>query len=126
MNPKPGWVRYMENIYAMIERVNFLNDVKENEKNEAAEMLQGEICAFVAHEGQVSTDECPNTWRTYVLLREGNVLIRNDDEDEGEEVEVENLILEEMEFLRKFMVDTLNHELQYQEDDIDRYKNLCL
>ena len=127
MNPKPGWVRYMENIYAMLARVDFLDEVRENERKEAAKELHNNVCAFVAHYGQVSTDACPSTCSTYVLLCNGNVLIRKDDEDDNmEEVEVENLSIEEMEALHQFMVDTINHDLQYQEDEIDRYQNLCL
>lgn len=126
MNPKPGWVRYMENIYAMLKRVDFLNDVVESERIKAAEVLQKEIRAFTAHYGQVSTDKCPSTWHLYVLLCDGNILIRKDEDDEGKEVEVINLSLQEMGFLREFMVDTINHNLQYQEGAINRYTNICL
>lgn len=111
----------------MIERVNFLDEIRETERKKAAEQLQKEVCAFVAHYGQVSTDECPSTWRLYVLLCNGNVLIRKDDEDDNmEEFKIENLSLVEMEFIRKFMVDTINHDLQYEEEEIDRYQNLYL
>ena len=103
----------------MLSRVACLDEIREHERKAAAERLQKDICAFVAHYGQTFTDEC-----SYVLLREGNVLIRKDDEDEGEEVEVENLSFEEMEFLRKFMVEHINLDLQYQEDEIDRYIDL--
>ena len=117
----------MENIYDIIEKIKSLDEIRENKRKEAAERLQREICAFVAHYGQVSTDECPSTWLKYVLLREGNVLIRKDDEDDNmEEFEVRNLSLVEMEFIRKFIVDTLNNDLQYQEDEIDRYIDLYL
>ena len=111
----------MKNIYAMLSQVDFLDEIRKNERKAAAERLQKDICAFVAHYGKASTDEC-----SYVLLRDGNILIRKDDEDEGEEVGAENLSLEEMEFLRKFMVERINLDLQYQEDEIDRYTNLCL
>lgn len=84
----------MENIYAMLARVDFLDEIRENEKRKAAEQLQAEICAFVAHYGYASTD-------------------------------VRNLSLVEMEFLHEFMIDTLNNDLQYQEDEIDRYIDLC-
>ena len=116
----------MENIYAMLKRVDFLNDVVESERIKAAEMLQKEIRAFTAHYGQASTDKCPSTWHLYVLLCDGNILIRKDEDDEGKEVEVINLSLQEMGFLREFMVDTINHNLQYQEGAIDRYTNICL
>ena len=126
MNPKPGWVRYMENIYAMLKRVDFLNDVVESERIKAAEILQKEIRAFIAHYGQVSTAECPSTWHSYVLLCDGNILVRKDEYDEGKEVEVIDLSLQEMGFLREFMVDTINHNLQCQEGAIDRYTHICL
>ena len=117
----------MVNIFNMIERVDFLDDVRENERKKAAVQLQAEVCTFVAHYGQVSTDECPSTCHLYVLLCNGNVLIRKDDEDDNmEEFEVGNLSLVAMEFIREFMVSTLKNDLQYQEDEIDRYKNLCL
>ena len=79
----------------MLTRVDFLDEIRENEKKEAAERLHNELYAFVAHYGYA-----------------------------GKEVEVENLTLEEMEFLRKFIVDTLYNDLQYQEDEIDRYIDL--
>ena len=127
MNPKSGWVRNMVNIFNMIERVNFLDEIRETERKKAAVQLQEEIRIFVAHYGQASTDECPSTWHLYVLLCNGNVLIRKDDEDDNmEEFEVGNLSLVEMEFIRKFMVDTINHDLQYIDDEIDRYQNLYL
>ena len=127
MNPKPGWVRNMVNIFDMLSRVDFLDEVRVNERKKAAEMLQNSVCAFVAHYGQVSTDACPSTCSTYVLLCNGNVLIRKDDEDDNmEEVEVFHLNIEEMEFLKKFIVDTLYNDLQYLEDEINRYQNICL
>ena len=127
MNPKPGWVRYMENIYAMLERVDFLDEVRETERKKAAEQLHAEIATFVAHYGYASTDECTITWRTYVLLSDGAFVLRKkDEEDEGESVTIRDLSIEEMEFIRKFMVDTINHDLQYLEDEIERYTNLCL
>ena len=116
----------MVNIFNMLARVDFLDEIRENERRSAAKTLQAELCAFVAHYGQVSTDRCPSTWLLYGLMCNGSILIRKDDEDEGEEVEIKNLSLAEMEFLREFMVDTLNHDLQYQDEEIDRYKNLCL
>ena len=116
----------MKNIYDMLARVDFLDEIRENERKKAAVQLQAEITAFVAHYGQVCTpDECPSTWRLYVLLCNGNVLIRKDAEDDNmEEFEIRNLSLAEMEFLRGFMVDTLNNDLQYQEDEIGRYIDL--
>jgi hypothetical protein len=127
MNPKSGWVRNMVNIFNMIERVNFLDEIRETERKKAAEQLQKEVCAFVAHYGQVSTDECPSTWHLYVLLCNGNVLIRKDDEDDNmEEFKIENLSLVEMEFIREYMVDTLNRDSQYIDDEIERYIDLYL
>ena len=127
MNPKPGWVRNMVNIFNMMARVDFLDEIREVERKKAAIQLQEEIRAFVTHYGQASTDTCPSTGHLYVLLRDGNVLIRKDDEDDNmEEFEVGNLSLIGMEFIKKFMVDTLNHDLQYLEEEIDRYTNLCL
>ena len=111
----------------MIERVNFLNDVKEIERKAAAEMMQKDVCAFVAHEGQSYTYDCPSTRCSYSLLCDGNVLIRKDDEDAEEEaIEVKDLSIEEMEILHEFMVYMLDTEIQYEEEEIDRYTNLCL
>ena len=128
MNPKLGWVRNMTNVYSMIERVNFLNDVKEIEKRKAAEVLRKEVCAFVAHEGQsYTTNKCPRIWRLYILLDDGNVIRKKEDDDAEEEViEIKDLSIEEMEFLHNFIVDMLNYELQCAEDEIYRYKNFCL
>ena len=129
MNPKPGWVRHMANVYSMIERVNFLNDVKEIKRKAAAEVLRKEVCAFVAHEGQsYTTNKCPRIWRLYVLLDDGNVIRKKEDDndDEGEVIEIKDLSIEEMEFIRGFIVDMLNYELQCAEDEIYRYTNLCL
>ena len=129
MNPKPGWVRYMENIYEIIEKINSLNDVKEIEKRKAAEVLRKEVCAFVAHEGQsCTTNKCPRIWRLYVLLDDGNVIRKKEDESsESEEtIEIKDLSIEEMEFIHGFIVDILNYELQCAEDEIARYTNLWL
>ena len=126
MNPKPGWVRHMAKVYDMIERVNFLNDVKEIEKKAAAEMLQNEMRAFVTHEGQSYTYDCPSTGCSYSLLCDGNILIKEDDDAEEEEIEVKDLSIEEMEILREFMVYMLDTEIKYEEEEIDRYTNLCL
>ena len=116
----------MENIYAMLSRVDFLDEVRENERKAAAVQLQEEICAFVAHYGQTSTDECPSSSYLYVLLCNGNVILRTDDEDDNmEEFEVRNLSPVEMEFIKKFMVDTINHDLHSMEEEIDRYQNIC-
>ena len=93
----------MENIYAMLARIDFLDEVMENERKKAAKVLQDEMRTFVAHYGQV-------------------YIIRKD--DECKEVELKDLSIEEIEFLRKFMVDTLNNDPQYQEDEIDRYIDL--
>ena len=114
----------MANILNMLERVASINDIREDERKKAAEKLQAEIAKFVEYYGYASTDECPSTWRTYTLLREGLILRKKEEEDEGESVEIQNLSLTEMEFLREFMVDTINHDIQYQEDEIDRYIDL--
>ena len=95
----------MENIYDMLARVDFLDEVRENERKEAAERLRNNLCAYIAHYGNV------------LIIRNG---------EEGEEVEVENLTLEEMESLHKFMVECINQDLQYQEEEIGRYQDLCL
>ena len=118
----------MENIYAMLARVDFLDEIRENERKKAAVQLQEEMRAFVTHYGQASTDTYPSTGHLYVLLCNGNVLIRKDDEDDNmEEVEVGNLYLSlvEMEFIREYMVDTLNRDSQYIEEEIGRYQKLC-
>lgn len=115
----------MKNIYAMIERVNFLDEIREKERAKAAESLQKEMCAFVAHYGEASTDIHPSTWRTYVLLRDGIILRKKeDDDDEGETLQVNSLFLTEMEFIHNFMVDTLNRESKSMEDAIDRFIDL--
>lgn len=126
MNPKPGWVMNMANVFDMLSRVDFLDEFRANERKKAAEMLQNEVCAFVAHYGYVCTERCTATLHTYVLTRDGLVRrMQNDEDEEYEEVEVENLSLVEMEFLHEFIVDTLNNDIQYQEDEIDRYIDLC-
>ena len=100
----------MDNIYDMLARVDSLDRIIENERKEAAKRLHMDFCAFSAHYGQVYKSEgCSYSF------------IRN-----GEEVELGNLCIEEMEILYKFMVDTLNNDIQFQEDEIDRYINLCL
>ena len=83
MNPKPGWVRNMKNIYAMLKRVDFLNEVRESERIKAAETLHNELCAFVAHYGYACTEECPYTCLTYTLLREGLILRKKEEDDAG-------------------------------------------
>lgn len=125
MNPKPGWVRYMENRYAMRARVDFLDEIREKEREKAAEVLQDEIATFVAHYGYASTERYTITWRTYVLLREG-IILRKKEDDEGKRVTIKDLSLAEMKFLKEFMVETLNNDIQYIEDEIDRYIDLYL
>lgn len=99
----------MENIYATLERLDFLDEIRENERKEAAKRLQNDLCVFIAHYGQVYKS------------KEGSYsFIRN-----GGEVELGNLSNEEMEILHDFMVDTLNNDLQYLADEIDRYIDLC-
>ena len=100
----------MDNIYDMLARTDLLDEIIENERKEAAKRLHNDLCAFIAHYGQVYKSKgCSFSF------------IRN-----GGEVELRNLNIEEMEILYKFMVDTLNNDLQYKEDEIDRYQNLCL
>ena len=126
MNPKPGWVRHMAKVYDMIERVDFLDEIRETERKKAAERLQNEIRAFVTYEGQSYTYDCPSTGCSYSLLCDGNILIKEDDDAEEEEIEVKDLSIEEMETLREFMVDMLDTEIKYEKEEIDRYTNLCL
>lgn len=116
----------MENIYAMLARVNFLYEVRENERKAAAKVLHHEIEAFTANYGYACTDECPCTKCTYVLMRDGLILRKagKDEEEVGETIEIETLSIEEMEFLKRFMVDTINNDIQYQEDEIDKYIDL--
>ena len=100
----------MDNIYDMLARTDILDEIMENERKEAAKRLHNDLCAFIAHYGQVYKSKgC-----SYSHIRD------------GEEVELGNLYIEEMEILYKFMVDTLNNDIQYQEDEIDRYTNFCL
>ena len=113
----------MENIYAMLERIKSIDEISENERKKAAKVLQDEIRAFTAY---YWNEQCSSTGYLYVLLCNGNILIREDEDDKGKEVEVINLSLSEMESIKKFMVDTLNYDLQSREVVIDRYKNICL
>ena len=114
----------MANVYSMLARVDFLDEIRENERAKAAVQLQAEMDAFVAHYGYVSTDRCMTTWRTYVLLRDGLILRKEEEEDEGETVEIINLSLAEMEFIREFMEDVINNDLSSMEDEIGRYQDL--
>ena len=84
----------MENIYAMLARIDFLDEVMENERKKAAKVLQDEMRTFVAHY------------------------------ENEKEVEVENLTLEEMEILHEYIVERINNDLQYLEDEIERYQDL--
>ena len=120
MNPKPGWVRYMENIYAMLARVDSLDEISERQRARAAEMLQNEVCTFVAHYGYASTDECPSTWRTYTLLRDG-LILRKREEDEGETITTKDLSLVEMGFIHEFMFDTFYRDSKYIEEEVERF-----
>ena len=114
----------MKNIYAMLAKVKSLDEIRANEKRNASAKFLHEMCAFVAHYGEAITDECPSTWRTYVLLRDESILRKKEDEEEGETIEVNSLSLVEMEFIHQFMVDTLNHDSEYIEDEIDRFIDL--
>ena len=113
----------MENIYAMLERIEFLDEVRENERRTAAETLRNEVCAFVAHYGYASTSECRCTRCKYVLLNDG-LILRKKGDDEGETLEVNSLSLGEMEFLHGFMVESINHDSEYIKDEIERYIDL--
>ena len=114
----------MKNIYAMMTRVDVLDEIREYKRMEAAKALQNGIATFVAHYGYASTDKCPSTWRTYVLLREGLILRKKEDEEEGETITTKDLSLPEMEFLREYMEGVIVNDIQYQEDEIDRYIDL--
>ena len=115
----------MKNIYAMLAKVKSLDEIRENERANAAEMLQKEILAFTAHYGYACTEECPCTWLTYTLSREGLILRKKEEDDPGEAFQVKDLSIAEMEFIREFMVECINHDSQYIEDEIKRYINLC-
>ena len=117
----------MTNIFDMIARVDLLNEIRENEIAKAAVQLQAEIDAFVAHYGYAYTGRCPITGHTYALLRDGLILRKKEDDndDEGETVTIKDISLEEMEFLRGFMVECIHYDSKYIEDDIDRYIDLC-
>ena len=114
----------MKNIYAMMTRVDFLDEIREDERTEAAKALQNWIETFVAHYGYASTDECPSTWRTYDLLREGLILRKKEDEEEGETITTKDLSLPEMEFLREYMEGIIVNDIQRMEDEIGRYQDL--
>lgn len=115
----------MANIFDMIERIESLDIVKEQKRIEAQQMLKKEICAFVVHIGHSYVYECESTGLSYELLYDGTIIAK--DEDEGKEQRIElNLYLEEMELIREHLYDVLNAELLYDEDELDRYTNLCL
>ena len=114
----------MENIYAMLARVDSFDKVSERQRAIAAEMLQNEVCIFVAHYGYASTDECPSTWRTYTLLRNGLILRKKEEDDERETIKVKDLSLVEMGFIFEFMVDTYNRDSKYLEEEVERFIDL--
>ena len=114
----------MENIYAMLARIDFLDEIRENERKKAAFQLQNEMCAFVAHYGYASTDTLQCTGRTYVLLNGGLILRKKQEDEEGETITTKDISLAEMEFIHQFMVDTLNHDSEYLEDEIGRFIDL--
>lgn len=116
----------MENIYAMIERIESLNEIKEQKRIEAAKRLQREICAFVAHIGHSYVYECPYTGLSYELLDDGTILAKDEDSNKEQGIEVKDLYLEEMEHLHEHIVEVLSDELHLEEDEIGRYQNLCL
>lgn len=115
----------MASIFDMIERIESLDEVKEWKRQEAAEKLRKEIAAFVAHIGHSYTYECENTGLSYELMDDGAILAKDDSDNEQSIIEL-NLYLEEMELIREHLYDVLNAELLYDEDEIDRYTNLCL
>ena len=110
MNPKPGWVRYMASTFDMIERIYFLDSIREREIEKAAEKLQKRVRTFVACFGEVCTEQCLYTWCKYVLQEDGSILRKKDEEDVGEKMGVNSLSLMEMEFIHEFMVEYLDHE----------------
>ena len=114
----------MANIFAMLSRVDFLDETREKEITKAAETLHNEVCAFVAHYGYVCTEECPYTCLTYTLLREGLILRKKEEDDAGETFKVGDLSIAEMEFIHGFMVECINHDIQYIEDEIERFIDL--
>ena len=114
----------MKNIYAMLAKVKSLDEIRENERRKAAESLQKEMCAFVAHYGYANTGECPSTWRTYTLLNGGLILRKREEDDEGETLNVDSLSLAEMEWIHQFMVESINHDSEYISDEIDRFIDL--
>ena len=114
----------MKNIYAMLARVDFLDEIRENERKKAAESLKTEMCAFTSHYGEASTEECPYTWQTYVLLRDGSILRKREEDDEGETLNVDSLSLAEMEWIHQFMVESINHDLEFIENEIERFIDL--
>ena len=115
----------MANIFNMLARVDSLEESREWKRKNAAEMLQKEVCAFVAHYGYACTEECPCTLLTYTILRDGLILRKKEEDDPGEVFQVGDLSIAEMEFIHEFMVDTLHHDSQYIEDELQRYINLC-
>ena len=114
----------MENIYAMLARIDFLDEIRENERKKAASNLRNEVCAFVAHYGYASTGKCRCTRCAYTILREGLILRKKEEEEEGETLEVNSLSLGEMEFLHGFMVESINHDSDYISDEIERFIDL--
>ena len=115
----------MANIFDMIERIESIGKIKEQKRIEAQQMLKREICAFVAHIGHSYVYECESTGLSYELLDNGTILAKDEDSNNEQRVEL-NLYLEEMELIRKHIVEVLNAELLYDEDELDRYTNLCL
>jgi len=100
----------MENINDMLVRLNSLDETMEKERKEAARRLRHDLGAFIARYGYI-----------YKSKNGSYSFNRNDGE-----VKLGNLNIEEMERLHKFMIDTLNNDIQYQEDMIARYIDLCL
>ena len=114
----------MENIYAMIKRIDFPDSIKEREIEKAAEKLQKRVRTFVACFGEVCTDKCLYTWCKYVLQEDGSILRKKDEEDVGEKMGVNSLSPMEMEFIHEFMVEYIDHEAALLEDEIERFIDL--
>lgn len=114
----------MENIYAMIKRIDFLDSIKEREMEKAAEKLQKRVRTFAAYFGEKCTEECLYTWCKYVLQEDGSILRKKDEDDEGETLNVDSLSLMEMEFIHEFMVEYIDHETALLEDEIERFIDL--
>ena len=114
----------MESIYAMLAKIHSLEEDMVDERKVAVKKMQAGLCMFVERYGYLCTDECPCTGNTYVLQREGLILRKGKKDYVGKIIRVQDLTLKEMEFIKKFMVDTLNNDTQHLNDVIGRYIGL--